>query len=292
MLLYTTDGEGTRTSLNIAGTEDNVIAGIRYDDGENAYFYGKDIKGSTTAITDSEVNVVVYYDYDDWGRTEVKGDRTFYNQICYTGAVYDSLTELYYMNARYYNPETGTFLSQDTYRGEAVEYGTWNLYAYCAGNPVSYVDPSGHAWYNKVVKGVKKAVNGVKKTAKKVAGTVKKAVKKVASTIKKTTGKMSGILCDALDIAVQVLDLTSDMAKKMSAISAVSALISSQLEGLVVSAGGEAIAYAGTAYLTMECAEIFVAAALVGAGSKIVSNKIKKLKNNIKKKGKSGKKTL
>ena len=173
-----------------------------------------------------------------------------------------------------------------------MEYGTWNLYAYCAGNPVSYVDPSGHAWYNKVVKGVKKAVNGVKKTAKKVAGTVKKAVKKAVSTIKKTTGKMSGIVCDALDIAVQVLDLTSDMAKKMSAISAVSALISSQLEGLVVSAGGEAIAYAGTAYLTMECAEIFVAAALVGAGSNIVSNKIKKLKNNIKKKGKSGKKTL
>lgn len=36
------------------------------------------------------------------------------------------------------------FLSQDSYRGTADDSATWNLYSYCAGNPVGYVDPSGH----------------------------------------------------------------------------------------------------------------------------------------------------
>lgn len=33
----------------------------------------------------------------------------------------------------------GRFLQEDTYRGDGL-----NLYAYCANNPVSYFDPSGH----------------------------------------------------------------------------------------------------------------------------------------------------
>lgn len=35
-------------------------------------------------------------------------------------------------------------MSQDTYRGEQMEPGTWNLYTYCANDPVNYTDPSGH----------------------------------------------------------------------------------------------------------------------------------------------------
>ncbi|RHD11812.1 RHS repeat-associated core domain-containing protein [Eubacterium ventriosum] len=38
----------------------------------------------------------------------------------------------------------GEFLSQDTYRGAESDENSWNLYAYCAGNPISYVDTSGH----------------------------------------------------------------------------------------------------------------------------------------------------
>ena len=152
MLLYTTDEADNRTSLNITGTESNVIAGVRYDNVESVYFYGKDIKGSTSCITDANGDVVVSYLYDDWGQTTINGDITFYNQICYTGGVYDELTKLYYLNARYYNPETGAFMSQDSVRGSADDYGTWNLYAYCAGNPVCYVDPSGH-WVETVIDG-------------------------------------------------------------------------------------------------------------------------------------------
>ncbi len=36
------------------------------------------------------------------------------------------------MLARYYDSDTGRFLSQETYSGEAKDSGTWNLYVYCA----------------------------------------------------------------------------------------------------------------------------------------------------------------
>jgi RHS repeat-associated protein len=48
----------------------------------------------------------------------------------------DADTGLYYLRARYYDPEIGRFLGQDPI--PAV-----NLYAYVGNNPVNYVDPSG-----------------------------------------------------------------------------------------------------------------------------------------------------
>lgn len=58
--------------------------------------------------------------------------------------MYDDSTGLLYLNARFYDPQTGRFISRDTYRGEQGNVSTWHLYLYCANNPVNYVDPSGH----------------------------------------------------------------------------------------------------------------------------------------------------
>ena len=41
-------------------------------------------------------------------------------------------------------PRTGRFITRDSYRGERENADTWHLYAYCANNPINYVDPSGH----------------------------------------------------------------------------------------------------------------------------------------------------
>ena len=70
-----------------------------------------------------------------------------YFRLAYKGYFYDKDLKLYYLMSRYYDPETGRFISPD-----AIEYldpstiGGLNLYSYCNNNPVMYVDPSGQSW--------------------------------------------------------------------------------------------------------------------------------------------------
>ncbi|MDP2892637.1 MAG: RHS repeat-associated core domain-containing protein, partial [Bacillota bacterium] len=52
-----------------------------------------------------------------YGNTTAVGASDFPCSTAYTGAVNDTATGLIYMNARYYNPATGRFLTQDSYRG-------------------------------------------------------------------------------------------------------------------------------------------------------------------------------
>ena len=108
------------------------------------YLYNKDIQGSTSSLVKEDGSADATYQYTDFGETTIQGDDQADNEVCYTGGIYDQSTGLYYLNARYYNPEDGRFLTEDTYRGENNQPDTQHLYVYCANNPVNYVDPSGH----------------------------------------------------------------------------------------------------------------------------------------------------
>ena len=144
-VLYTKDADGNRSSMNLLGTSANVIATSRgTGDSESWYLYNKDIRESTTSITGADGTAAATYEYDDFGNTMVTSGRNFDNEICYTGQIYDQSSGLYYYNARFYDPENARFLTQDTYRGEATQPDTLHLYAYCANNPINYVDPTGH----------------------------------------------------------------------------------------------------------------------------------------------------
>jgi len=48
------------------------------------------------------------------------------------------------MNARYYDPVLGSFLSPDTLVPEPGQPEGYNRYAYANGNPLRFSDPSGH----------------------------------------------------------------------------------------------------------------------------------------------------
>jgi RHS repeat-associated protein len=61
----------------------------------------------------------------------------------YRGEQYDSDLGLYYLRARYYNPQTGRFLSRDPEDGKAVDPASLHKYLYAGGNPVNRIDPSG-----------------------------------------------------------------------------------------------------------------------------------------------------
>ena len=50
---------------------------------------------------------------------------------------------LYYMRARYYNPEIRRFINQDIVTGSIENSQSLNRYAYYQGNPVNYFDPFG-----------------------------------------------------------------------------------------------------------------------------------------------------
>ncbi len=66
------------------------------------------------------------------------------NPFRYRGYYYDTETELYYLQTRYYDPELGRFISQDSLEyADPETINGLNLYAYCGNNPVMNVDPSG-----------------------------------------------------------------------------------------------------------------------------------------------------
>ena len=66
------------------------------------------------------------------------------NPFRYRGYYYDSETGYYYLNSRYYDPETGRFLNADdpAYIGDSGIEG--NIYAYCGNNAVNDSDLEGN----------------------------------------------------------------------------------------------------------------------------------------------------
>ncbi len=62
----------------------------------------------------------------------------------YTGQTLDRATGLMFYRARWYDPRLGRFIQADTLVPGAGNPQALNRYAYTVGNPVRYVDPSGH----------------------------------------------------------------------------------------------------------------------------------------------------
>ncbi|HHW94759.1 MAG TPA: hypothetical protein GX736_02375, partial [Mogibacterium sp.] len=97
--------------------------------------------------------------------------------------------------SRYYDAQSGRFISMDSYRGEIGNPLSLNLYGYCEGNPIKYTDRAG-TWpkfINKIVKFAKKHLfkpvrytrSNLPKTIKR-SKTVKIKKTKIAKWFKKT----------------------------------------------------------------------------------------------------------
>ena len=116
--------------------------------------------GDVTHIYNMSGKLCAKYVYDAWGNHQIETNENniaTINPIRYRGYYYDTETELYYLQTRYYDPETGRFISQDDISYLAPENLTGlNLYAYCHNNPVNYADPSGHApeWWQWALFGI------------------------------------------------------------------------------------------------------------------------------------------
>ncbi|MFH1947125.1 MAG: RHS repeat-associated core domain-containing protein [Candidatus Magasanikbacteria bacterium] len=80
--------------------------------------------------------------YDVFGSVVGKSGLAESNYL-FTNQEYDSESELYYYNARYYNPTTGRFISRDPFLGRDGDVLSKNSYIYVKNNPLKYVDPTG-----------------------------------------------------------------------------------------------------------------------------------------------------
>ena len=114
------------------------------------YYYVTNLQGDVVAILDGSGNPVVQYVYDTWGKplstTGTLADTLGqHNPLRYRGYIYDPETGLYYLQSRYYNPAIGRFLNADDidYLGANDSLLSFNLFAYCQGNPINSTDPLG-----------------------------------------------------------------------------------------------------------------------------------------------------
>lgn len=154
-VIHETDGT---YGLTYTYDVDQNIIGFTYDPDVNGsgdeedYFFLHNRMGDVTHILDSEGNTVVHYAYDAYGKI-IKTDVTSgyeaiaeLNPYTYRSYRYDREIGWYYLNSRYYDPEIKRFISSDGLLGQMGDILSTNMYAYCANNPVMYIDPSGESF--------------------------------------------------------------------------------------------------------------------------------------------------
>ena len=66
------------------------------------------------------------------------------NIYAYSGERYNVISGLQFLRARWYDTDTGRFISEDSYLGTQENPLSRNRYIYTHNNPVNYIDPSGH----------------------------------------------------------------------------------------------------------------------------------------------------
>ncbi len=154
--------EGTKVIYEMTGTnlsyyqydEQGNIIGMQYNGTQ--YYYIKNLQGDIIGILDNELNQVVKYDYDSWGKviaiTDATGteitDQTHIGHINpyrYRSYRYDRETGLYYLQSRYYNPEWGRFLNADGLVATGQEPLGHNMYSYSYNNPINLTDKNGNS---------------------------------------------------------------------------------------------------------------------------------------------------
>jgi len=93
--------------------------------------------GSIRRLTDAVGTVKQSYDYDPYGQP-ISLIVSIQNPYLFAGQYCDSESGLYYMRARYYDPNAGQFISRDP----AVSR-TRTAYSYASDSPINGTDPSG-----------------------------------------------------------------------------------------------------------------------------------------------------
>jgi RHS repeat-associated protein len=142
--VFAYDGDNLIEETNPSGT---VVA--RYTETEDVdeplamlrssatNYYQADALGSVTSLSNSAGGLAQTYSFDSFGKTTPTG--SLINPFQYTAREFDTETNLYFYRARYYDPFSGRFVSEDPGRFP----GGINFYTYVENDPVGLFDPFG-----------------------------------------------------------------------------------------------------------------------------------------------------
>jgi len=141
------NGRIIRTYTYGPGIDDIQSITIYDEDGySETYYYIKDASNTVHVLVDETGLIVEYYYYDAFGNLKMRdedynwiSESNYGNRFLFQGREYDYATALYYFRSRWYEPETGRWLSPDPIGIS----GGLNLYAFCNNDPVNFVDPMG-----------------------------------------------------------------------------------------------------------------------------------------------------
>jgi RHS repeat-associated protein len=130
------DATGTAVALYThSGGVDEPLAMQR---GATTSYYEADGLGSITSLSSASGALSQTYTYDSFGNlTNSSGSLT--NFLRYSGREFDTESGFYFLRARYLDPTTGRFASEDPIRFG----GGLDFYAYVANEPISRRDPRG-----------------------------------------------------------------------------------------------------------------------------------------------------
>ncbi len=191
---YRYDAQNRRIGVSVSGAEtvyainpvpalSQVLVRTKPDGTQTYYVYGLgligeetggayqvyhyDLRGSTVALSDAQGAVTDQFAYSPYGGLLSHSPATVDTPFLYNGrdGVMTDDTGLYYMRARYYDPEIRRFVNQDILLGFVADGQSLNRYAYVTGEPVRYVDPFGL---------LQKNLDGSFKTYEDTAGICKK----------------------------------------------------------------------------------------------------------------------
>ena len=191
LMYYVNDVNRENTEVLTLGSRYNSDTSFVYGqqrlyadhEGESeTYLY--DGRGSVVQLL-KDGAVTQEYAYDAYGyinADEFGIQAPFYG---YNGEEQNPFTGLQYLRARYYAPQNGGFITQDSFSGVLDDALTQNRYTYAGNNPVNNIDPSGHRY----VKGIEIGDNLKSSSAKKQPTTSGRPLSPglTGAVVKKTT---------------------------------------------------------------------------------------------------------
>jgi RHS repeat-associated protein len=139
-------------------TAEGVAVGLAPATGH--YGYIKDNLGSVTEIRNSSGNLIQRNIYSSYGKilkvedssgSNITNSPIIAHNYTFTGREFEKELGLYFYRARFYDQESGRFLSKDPRSGSLNETSSYlNSFSYSGNNPSNFVDPSGQSFFGKL----------------------------------------------------------------------------------------------------------------------------------------------